>query len=100
MSIERYVQRVSFVAGLLCVSLLAGCAGQLTEDEKFARAYAKAEREESIRNFIYSCESGGNAIIYTGPSYQKLRDPVKYIPTHARLMEYQCVQAAALARRY
>lgn len=98
MNTRNLSRRIQIVAGLLTVSCLSACITPLTEEEQFAREYARAEREESIRTFIVSCEAGGNAVVYTGGSYHKLRDPVKHIPGNARLSEYQCVTAAALNR--
>lgn len=91
-------RRVGFVAGLLSMSLLTACASSLTEDERVALRYERAEREDSIREFVAGCEAAGHSVLYTGPTYQKLRNPVKHVPSHARLTDYQCVTQAALDR--
>ena len=77
---------------------IGGCASQVSVDQQIAREYERTERREAIKRFIASCESSGSVVIYTGPSYQKLRDPVRRVPGHARLSEYQCVSTAAVSR--
>ncbi len=100
MTIENGSQRCTIVAAALSVSLLAGCATNLTDDERFAREYERAEMHGSIREFVYSCESAGHVVLYTGPSYHRLRDPVIHIPSNARLLDYACANQNAISREF
>ena len=86
--------RTLLIAAVAALStLLCGCASQLTEDEEIALAYAETERREAIREYVRSCEAAGYVVIYTGRTYQKLQDPVKRVPSHARLADYACASA-------
>ena len=89
--------RLRVVAIAVSVTLLYGCAGPLTEDEKIAAEYARVERKEAIREYVAGCEAAGYTIFYTGPTTQKLRDPVKRIPNHAQLADYQCVNQTGVS---
>ena len=82
--------RLSLAASMASAMLLSACASQLSEDDYLALAYEATERREAIRDFIRSCEVAGYIVVYTGRSYQKLRDPVRRVPSHARLSEYAC----------
>ena len=79
---------------------LCGCATSLSEQEQFEREYARVERKESIRLYVAEGEQAGHTVVYSGPSYQKLRDPRKSIPGHARLTDYQCVSSDAVNREF
>ena len=94
MIINYKTRLVHAAAGALFMSLMGGCASNLTEDEKLAIEYERVERQVEIREFMASCERAGNVVLYTGPVYHKLRDPVKHIPSHARRSEYACTSAA------
>ena len=95
MSISNWLRISSVVT---TVALLSACASQLSEDELFALRYERAERIEAIREFVVSCESAGFTVVYTGPSYQKLRDPIKRPPGHAHLSDYACANNQAVDR--
>ena len=90
MSHSNLIARSTFVLGVLTSVLLAGCAASLSEDDAFEQQYTAVERKEMIREFIRSCEANDNVVVYTGPPTQKLRDPVKRVPNHARRSDYQC----------
>lgn len=90
MSNLRNAVRLTVIGSLLTTIGLAGCASNLTEDERIDREYAATERKQQIREFIDSCEAANYVVMYTGPSTQKLRDPVKRIPGHARKSDYVC----------
>lgn len=77
-------------AAMASAMVLSACATQLSEDDYLALAYQETERKEAIRDFIRSCEAGGYIVVYAGPSYQRLRDPAKRVPSHARLSDYAC----------
>ena len=100
MSSKILSQRIPLLAGVLSVSLLAACATELTEDQQFAREYERVERHESIREFMSSCEYAGHVVLYTGPTYQKLRDPVKHIPSNARRSDYVCASQRSISRAF
>ena len=85
---------------IVAVGATYGCATSLTEQEQFEQEYARVERKESIRLYVAECERKGNTIVYTGPTYQKLRDPAKHIPWHARPADYQCVTHNAINREF
>ena len=88
------------VAILLSLSLIAACASSLTEDDSLMREYVRVERMESIRAYVAACEQSGHTIVYNGPSYHKLRDPVKHIPNHATLKNYACVSVNTVDREF
>ena len=100
MAIENWPQQVPRVAVVVSVFLLAACAANLTEDQRIALEYDRVERQASIQEFVASCESGGQTVVYTGPTYHKLRDPVKHVPRHARLRDYACASQQALNREF
>ena len=79
---------------------VSACATDLTEDERLMREYTRVERVESIRAYVAACEQAGNTIVYSGPSRQKLRDPVKYVPGHAREKDYVCVSTTTVNREF
>ena len=88
---------------ILCVLVLfsvTGCATSLTEEERLEREYAIVENQEAIREFVRNCELAGHQVVYSGPVYQKLRDPVRRVPKHARLTDYQCANERAVAREF
>ena len=78
--------------------VLAACAGGPTTDEQLALEYARAERIASIQDFVLACEKSGRTIVYLGPSYHKLRDPVRRPPSHARLSDYSCQSNEQVSR--
>ena len=100
MTIEFSPQRGYVIVALISVSLLAACATNLTEEQQLALDYERVERQESIRGFVASCERRGQTVVYTGPSYHRLRDPVKHVPSHARLSEYVCADEATIGREF
>ena len=100
MTIEPWPRRGYLVAGLISVALLAACATNLTEDERLALDYERVERQESIRGFVASCERSGQTVVYTGPSYHRLRDPVEHVPNHARLSDYVCTDERTISREF
>lgn len=85
---------------LVSLSVVTACASHLTEDDRLMREYARVERMESIRAFVAACEQSGHIIVYNGPSYHKLRDPVKDVPGHATLKDYVCVSATTVNREF
>lgn len=90
MSNTKLIRQSLSVLGILASVQLTGCAANLSEDEVFEQQYAAVERKEVIREFIDACEANDYVVIYTGPSTQKLRDPIKRIPNHANRSDYQC----------
>lgn len=100
MFINRFSRRGCAFLGAALACFLAACAGNLTEDEEFERAYAGLERKEAIRDFIAACEGSGHVVVYNGPTYHKLRDPAKHIPSHANLADYSCTTERGMRRGY
>ena len=100
MTIDTRPRLGYIVAGLVAVSFLAACATNLTEEEQLVRDYDRVERQESIRGFVASCERRGQTVVYTGPGYHRLRDPVKHVPSHARLSDYACTDERAISREF
>lgn len=98
MSNTKLIRQMVSVLGILVSVQLTGCAVNLSEDEVFEQQYAAVERKEMIREFINVCEANDNVVIYTGPSTQKLRDPIKRIPKHANHSDYQCTTTNEVER--
>lgn len=98
MSNTKLIHQSVSVLGILVSVQLTGCAANLSEDEVFEQQYAAVERKENIREFINVCEANGYVVIYTGPSTQRLRDPFKRIPNHARRLDYQCTTSNEIER--
>ena len=94
----KLINQTASLFGILVSVQLTGCAANLTEDEIFEQQYTAAVRKEMIREFIYSCEANDNVVIYTGPSTQKLRDPIKRVPNHAHPSDYQCTTTNEVKR--
>jgi hypothetical protein len=98
MSSTKLIRQSLSVLGLLVPVHLTGCAANLSENEVFEQQYAAVERKEMIREFVNACEANDNVVIYTGPSTQKLRDPIKRIPKHANRSDYQCTTTNGVER--
>jgi len=98
MSNTRNTVRQVVYSSILVSIGLTGCAGNLTEDERFEDQYAAVERKEQIRSYIDSCEAADRVVLYTGPSTHRLRDPIKTIPNHARKSDYACGSSRELER--
>lgn len=99
MKIQAIAGSLRIAVGLLAALMIAACAGNLTEEDKQAREFERLERKAEIQTFIAFCEQAGRTVIYTGPTYQKLRDPVKQVPNHARLSEYRCAGSTTVNRQ-
>ena len=76
--------------------LVAGCSSNRSVDDKLALEYERAERQASIQAFMSACEQAGRIVFYTGPSRNKLRDPVRNPPPYARLTDYRCEDQTAV----
>jgi len=87
---SRTAVKLAVCGSFVAIIGLSGCASNLTEGERIDRQYAATERKQQIREFIDGCEAANYVVMYTGPSTQKLRDPVKRIPGHARKSDYVC----------
>jgi len=98
MSNTKLIHQSVSVFSILVSVQLTGCAANLTEDEVFEQQYAAVERKEMIREFVNACEANDNVVIYTGPSTQRLRDPIKRIPKHANRSDYQCTTTNEVER--
>jgi len=98
MSYTKQIHQSLSFFGLLASVQLIGCAANLSEDEASEREYQAVERKEMIREFIYSCEAGGNVVVYTGVSTHRLRNPIKRIPNHANRSDYQCTTTSEVER--
>jgi hypothetical protein len=98
MSNTKLIYQLVTVLGILVSAQLTGCAANLSEEHVFAQEYAAVERKVKIREFINVCEAHDNVVIYTGPSTQKLRDPIKRIPNHAHRSDYQCTTTDEVVR--
>lgn len=98
MSKTRLIHQSLFLLGILVSVQLTGCATNLSEDEVFEQQYAAVERKEMIREYINICEANDNVVVYTGPTTQKLRDPIKRIPKHANRSDYQCTTTREVER--
>ena len=98
MSSTKPIRQSLSVLGILVSAQLTGCAANLSEDEAFEQQYAAVERKVMIREFVNACEANGSVVIYTGPSTQKLRDPIKRIPKHAHRSDYQCTSTKEVER--
>lgn len=82
---------------LLPIFWLTACASHMTDEERQVREIERYERKLEIQTFVAHCEGQGRTVIYTGPTYQKLRDPIKQVPSHARLSDYRCAGSTTVA---
>ena len=77
---------------------IQGCATPLTEEELYEAKALHAERMDEIRNFITACEGAGMKAVYYGPTTNKLRNPIKYVPRHAHPSDYACASQRDIDR--
>ena len=91
-------QQLTAVVCACIATFLGGCAANLTEAERYDRQAAYEEKRDLIHAFVNNCETAGHVVMYTGPTTHKLRNPVKYVPRHARSSDYKCVTAADIER--
>ena len=81
----------SSVISILVPALFASaCVSSLTPGEMVELEYERVERQEAIRTFVSGCENAGRVVVYRGPVYNKLRDPIRDVPRHAHLSDYSC----------
>lgn len=83
--------RTGFAITLVLAAMqMQGCMTGMTQQERYEANALRAERRDEIRRFINACEDAQMVALYYGPAIQKLRNPFKHIPTHARLSDYVC----------
>lgn len=88
------------IAIVLAAMQMQGCATGLTEQDRYEVHTLRAERMDEIRQFIKACEDAKMVALYYGRTTQKLRDPFKHIPRHARLSDYACASGHAVVQTH
>ena len=86
------------IAILLAAFQLLGCVTTLTAEERYEEQALRAERMDEIRDFITACEGAGMKAVYYGPTTNKLRNPIKYVPRHAHPSDYTCASQRDIDR--
>ncbi len=98
MTSTRLARLAIAIAILLAAFQIIGCTTTLTDEAQYEGKARHAERMDEIRDFITACHGAGMIVEYHGPTTNKLRSPLKYIPRHAHPSDYGCASERDIGR--